>query len=233
MSEHQLLLANLVRTAVLLIVVGILVRRRAGLCWSFLAYLSAILIGNSLALLWPDQFFNRSFHIMKTSVYNVLKLCVAAELTYRVFRAFPGALARARLFLAPIVTIVAVGIISVPTGTDYYDIVSRYNPQVQTGVIWLLSATAVLAVWYNIPLHFFHRAVLLGFSSYLIVFATSSNLLRSFGFDRMVDLVNYVDTYAYLALVTWWTIAAWRSGDALEIAPVRGGILAPRPALAG
>jgi type IV secretory pathway TraG/TraD family ATPase VirD4 len=112
-------------------------------------------------------------------------------------------------------------VISVPTGTDYHDIVTRYNPQVQTGVIWLLSATAVLTVWFNIPLHFFHRAILLGFSSYLIVFATLLNVLRSFGFDKMIDTINVIDAYAYLALVTWWAFNAWRKDHAFEVAPIR------------
>lgn len=230
MTAHQLLIANLVRTALILIIVGLLIRKRAHLCWSFLGLLVVVLVGNSLGSFWPEYFQTRSFYIMKSTVYNILKLCVAAELTYRVFRSFPGALARARLVLAPLMAVITIGVISVPTGTDYHDIVTRYNPQVQTGVIWLLSATAVLAVWFNIPLHFFHRAILLGFSSYLITFATLLNVLRSFGFDRMIDTINFIDTYAYLALVTWWAFTAWRSEETFEIVPVRTPALLPKPA---
>jgi hypothetical protein len=230
MSEHQILIANLVRTAVLLIIVGLMLRRRVGMCWSFFAYLVAILAGNTLSSVWPDRFNTQSFYLLKSTVYNILKLCVAAELSYRVFRAFPGALARARTVLAPLIALVAIGIISVPHGTDYADIVTRYNPQVQTGVIWLFSATAVLAVWFNIPLHFFHRAVLLGFSSYLIVFATLYNILRSFGFERLWDPIGFVDAYAYLALVGWWAFTAWRSEEAFQIAPIRTQVLATKPA---
>src|SRR6185436_16831626 len=142
-------------------------------------------------------------YILKESVYNVLTLCVAAELAYRVFRSFPGALARARLVLAPMLAAITVGVISVPTGTDFLDIVTRYHPQIQTGVIWLLSATAVLTVWYNIPLHPVHRALLLGLSSYLIVFATLGNVLRSFGFDRLRSMIGMADAYAYFVLVSW------------------------------
>lgn len=230
MSEYQLLVANLVRTAVLLIFVGLIVRRRSHLCWSFTLYLAAILAGNSMVSFWPERFYVRWFYILKETVYNVLTLCIAAELAYRVFRAFPGALARARLVLAPLLALITVGVISVPRGTDYLDIVTRYNPQIQTGVIWLLSATAVLTVWYNIPLHFVHRALLLGMSSYLVVFATLGNILRSFGYDRLRELVSTVDSYAYLALVAWWVFTAWRSGEAFEIAPVRTPTLAPKPA---
>lgn len=230
MSEYQLLVANLVRTGVLLIFVGLIVRRRSQLCWSFTAYLAAILAGNSMVSFWPERFFNRSFFVLKESVYNVLLLCIAAELTYRVFRAFPGALARARLVLAPLLAAITVGVISVPRGSEYIDIVTRYHPQIQTGVIWLLSATAVLAIWYNIPLHFVHRALLLGLSSYLIVFATLGNILRSFGYDRMRELLGTVDAYVYLALVTWFAFTAWRSEAAIEIAPVRTPVLAAKPA---
>lgn len=230
MSAHELLVANLVRTAILLIFVGLLVRRRAHLCGSFAVYLAATLAGNSMVSFWPERFYTRSFYILKESVYNVLMLCIAAELAYRVFRAFPGALARARLVLAPMLGMVTLGIISVPWGTDFLDIVTRYHPQIQTGIIWLLSATAVLAIWYNIPLHFLHRALLLGLSSYLIVFATLANILRSFGYDRMREMLGMVDAYAYLALVTWFAITAWRSEEAFEIAPIRTPALAARPA---
>lgn len=227
MTAHQLLIANLVRTAVFLIFVGLLIRRRSHLCWSFSVYLLAILIGNSMASFWPERFYTRWFHILKESVYNVLMLCIAAELAYRVFRSFPGALARARLVLAPMLAAITVGVISVPRATDYIDMVTRYNPQVQTGVIWLLSATAVLTVWYNLPLNQLHRAILLGFSSYLIIFVTTHNLLRSFGYDRLREMVSFVDTYAYLALVTWWALTAWRS-EAVETAPVPTPVLAPK-----
>lgn len=230
MSEHQLLIANLVRTAVFLIFVGLLIRRRSHLCWSFMIYLAAILAGNSMTSFWPERFYKAWFYILKEAVYNILLLCVAVELAYRVFRAFPGALARARRVLAPFVGATAIGIISVPTGSDYVDIVTRYNPQIQTGVIWLLSATAVLAVWYNMPLHRVHRTLLLGFTSYLIVFATLRNILHSFGFVRLREMIGLVDGYAYLALVAWWAFTAWRSDEGFEVAPIRTPVLAPKPA---
>jgi hypothetical protein len=229
-DTHALVIANLVRTAVLLTLVGLLAKRRAHFCWAFTIYLIAVLAGNSMVSFWPERFFKSWFYILKESVYNVLMLCVAAELTYRVFQQFPGALARARLVLAPLMSLVTLAIISVPAGTDYVDIVTRYHPQIQTGVIWLLSATAVLTVWYNIPLHFVHRALLLGLSSYLIVFATLGNVLRSFGFDRLRSMIGMADAYAYFVLVSWLAFTAWRSGAPIEIAPVRTPVLAPKPA---
>jgi len=230
MSAHQVLLANLVRTAVFLILVGLVVRRRTGVCWTFVAYLSTILVCNSLISFWPETFFTKSFYLLKQSLYDTLKLAVAAELAYRVFHAFPGALAKARMVLAPLLALVTIGLISVPTSTDYIDIVTRYHPQIQTGVIWLMAATAVLAVWYNLPLHYFHRSILLGFTSYLIVFATLSNMLRSFGFDRLLYTVNIADSYAYLALVSWWAIQAWRSEEAVESVGAPQTVLATRAA---
>lgn len=230
MSAHQLLIANLVRSGILLIVVGMLVRRRAKLCWTFMAYLAAVLLGNSLISFWPEHFYTAWFYILKETVYNGLLLCLAVELTYRVFQAFPGALARVRLVLAPLLAVTAVGIISVPTGSDYVDIVTRYHPQIQTGVIWLLSATAVMAIWYNLPLHRVHRQVLLGLTSYLIVFATLGNVLRSFGFDRLREMIGFVDAYAYLALIAWWAVNAWRSEQGFEVAPLRTPSLAVKPA---
>ena len=230
MSELQLLVANLVTTTVLLILVGLIARKRAHLCWSFTVYLAAIAVGNLMVMLWPEQFFTRWFYILKESVYNVLNLCLAAEMAYRVFRAFPGALARARLVLAPMLALITIGVISVPRGIDYIDIVTRYHPQIQTGVIWLLSATAVLAVWYNLPLNPLHRALLLGMSSYLIVFATLANIARSFGYSQTRATLSKLDGFAYLAVVVWWAYTAWRSEHANEPTLVHAPVLAPKPA---
>jgi hypothetical protein len=209
MSAAQLLLMHGVKLGVLAVLIGLFARRRAHLCWSFVAYLVTVLICNSLESLWPDQFFRQWFYLLTQGLFDALKLAVAAELTYRTFRAFPGAAARVRVLLAPVFMVPALFVRSVPSGATYEDMVRLYHPQVQTGVIWIMVAITLLIAWYRVPVHAVHRAILIGFSSYLLIFTTLLNVLRFYGFDNLRNFIGVADGYAYLLILTGWAYAAW------------------------
>jgi hypothetical protein len=209
MSAAELLLMHGVKIAVLAVLIGLFVRRRAHLCWSFVAYLATVLVCNSLESLWPGQFFRQWFYLLTQGLFDALKLAVAAELTYRTFRAFPGAAARVRVLLAPVFMVPALFVSWVPSGATYEDMVRLYHPQVQTGVIWIMVAITLLIAWYRVPVHAMHRAILIGFSAYLLVFTTLLNVLRHFGFDNLRSFIGVADGYAYLLILTGWAYAAW------------------------
>jgi len=209
MSAAQLLLMHGVKLGVLAVLMGLFVRRRAHLCWSFVAYLVTVLVCNSLESLWPDQFFRQWFYLLTQGLFDALKLAVAAELTYRTFRAFPGAAARVRVLLAPVFMVPALFVSWVPSGATYEDMVRLYHPQVQTGVIWIMVAITLLIAWYRVPVHAVHRAILIGFSSYLLIFTTLLNVLRFYGFDNLRNFIGVADGYAYLLILTGWAYAAW------------------------
>lgn len=217
MSPLQLLIAHAVKVAVAATLAGLLVRRRWRLCLSFVAYLVAILVCNALITLWPDRFYRAWFYTWKESAYDVLKLAIAAELAWRMFRAFPGALARVRLVLAAILVATALVVVYTPPGASYEALL--LEPQAGMGAIWVLTAVALIAHWYRIPQQPFHRALLYGLVSYLLVFVTGKNVLRDFGFERQRQAIELVDGVAYLAVATWWAWAAWRPARALEISP--------------
>ena len=209
MSSAQLLIAHGVKLCILATLVGLFARKRAHLCWSFVAYLVTVLVCNSLISFWPEQFYTPWFYILQQGLFDALKLGVAAELTYRTFRAFPGAASRARLLLAPLFAFTAMFVISVPNGATYNDMVVRYHPQVQTGAIWVMTGIALLIAWYRVPVHAMHRAILLGFASYLLIFVTLSNILRDFGAVELARPLGLIDSYAYLFLMGWWAYATW------------------------
>jgi hypothetical protein len=209
MSAAQLLLMHGVKLGVLAVLIGLFARRRAHLCWSFVAYLVTVLVCNSLESLWPDQFFRQWFYLLTQGLFDALKLAVAAELTYRTFRAFPGAAARVRVLLAPVFMVPALFVSWVPSGATYEDMVRLYHPQVQTGVIWIMVAITLLIAWYRVPVHAVHRAILIGFSSYLLIFTTLLNVLRYYGFDNLRNFIGVADGYAYLLILTGWAYAAW------------------------
>jgi hypothetical protein len=54
-----------------------------------------------------------------------------------------------------------------------------------------------------------HRAIMIGFASYLLIFTTLLNVLRDFGFDQLRAFFGMADGYAYLLLLVGWAYAAW------------------------
>lgn len=195
---------------------GILVRRRAGVCWTFVVYLAFIAGADGLMLLWPDHFWHLPFFLGKEFVITVLRFAVALELTYRTFRAFPAARATARgvLLLVLMATLVMVfvgtGNLEAPEGAPALGpLFTRVQPRVLSGSIWLLTAIAGLILWYRLPVRPLHKAILLGMVPYLLVFSVSLNLLESRGWE-IVDSASYLNTLAYLLVLVYWAVAAWR-----------------------
>lgn len=209
MSAAEILIAHGAKLGILAVLVGLLVRHRVHLCWSFAAYLAWGLVCNTLMSLWPDQFYRLWFYAVMEGVATSLQLAVAAELTYRTFRAFPGAAARVRVMLAPVFLVPVFFVSKVPAGASYEDIVRLYQPQMQTGVIWIMTAIALMTAWYRVPVHAMHRAILIGFASYLLIFTTLLNVLRHFGFHDLRQFIGMADAYAYLLLLMGWAYAAW------------------------
>jgi len=209
MSATEILRSNLVTLALLAILAGLFARRRAHLCWSFVAYLVTGLVCNALMSFWPDRFFRLWFYSLEQDLLVALKLAIAAELAYRTFRAFPGAAARVRVLLAPVFFVPVLFMSKVPDGASYQEIVQTYLPQIQTAVIWIITAITLLIAWYRVPVHAMHRAILIGFAAYLLIFTTLLNVLRDFGFDNLRNFINMADGYANLLLLVWWARAAW------------------------
>ncbi|PYQ52766.1 MAG: hypothetical protein DMF78_10635 [Acidobacteria bacterium] len=209
MTAAEILLAHCLKLGLLTILVGLFVRHRAHLCWSFVVYLAWGFIGNSLITFWPDQFYRQWFYMLMQASQDVLKLAIAAELAYRTFKAFPGAAARVRILLAPLFFVPVLFLSKVPPGATLEDMMRLYQPQVLTGVIWLMTAITLLIAWYRVPIHPMNRAILIGFAAYLLTFTTLLNILRDFGFENLMRFIGMADGYAYLLLLGGWAYAAW------------------------
>jgi hypothetical protein len=207
MSELQLLVAHLVKLGLLALLAGMVLRGRLGLCWTFGLYVVAILVGNTLVTLAPQRFFNYSFWMLKQGVYDVLKMAIAIELAWRAFAAFPGAWRTARVVL---LLIVASSSLSLAWLTPRsYETLWEWQPSLVTAAVWLLTATALLVVFYQVPIGDWPRAIMLGLAPYLLVFVTWLSLLRRHGW-AVRNEVSLVDALAYLGVVLFWTWAAWR-----------------------
>jgi hypothetical protein len=213
MNELQVALAHANRLALLLLLAGLVVRGRVRLCWSFAAYALAILVGNSLATFWPARFYTPSFWVLKQGVYDILKMAIALELAWRAFAAFPGALRTARLALLALLAVSTLALGALTPPSSYADLWA-WEPGTATAALWLLTATALLVVWYQVPVHEWQRAIMLGLAPYLLVFVLALDLLRRHGWPALHAAAGILDSVAYLALLLFWNRVVWRRGPA-------------------
>ena len=58
------------------------------------------------------------------------------------------------------------------------------------------------------PVHPYHKAILLGFVSYLMVFTTMLTLLGRY--EWLMRVVQSADPAAYMLLMAFWTWSAWK-----------------------
>ena len=93
------------------------------------------------------------------------------------------------------------------------------SPRVATAALWLLAATALMVVWYQVPVHDWQRAIMLGLAPYLLVFVTLLGLLQRQGWTDL-EPITTTGTVAYLGLVVFWAWVAWRA-DVAPAAPPR------------
>ena len=195
---------------------GLFVRRRQGVCVSFTLYLAAVLVSDTLVVVWPARFLTWNFWVFKETVHNALKFGIALELTLRTFRAFPAA----RHTAAWLVVVAVLGLTWLTVGpfsggpaplkaTRPQELTVALQPYILSGTLWLFLAISVLILWYRLPVAPLHKALLLGFVPYLLIFTVSMNLLKAMGGNYRVG-AGYVKNVAYLALLAYWTVVAWR-----------------------
>ena len=146
----------------------------------------------------------------KETLYGALKLGLAIELAATMFAAFPGAAATARR--ASLLALLGIGAalaVARPTGVLFEDLAMEIHPRLANGTAFLLLVVWLLALWYHVPTHRFHRAILGGLTSYLLVFTVLLRFLQSHGWEVRY-LASYGDALGYLAMLAYWTWAAWR-----------------------
>jgi hypothetical protein len=188
---------------------GVFVRHRYR-DWYFFALFLAITCATTVMMVaWRSRFYTPEFWQAKEIALNLLRFGMALELAYRTFRAFPGALATARWALLFVLVATFGALVGVSgQGGDFQAFVANLQPRVLNGSIWLFTAIAALILWYRLPVSAFHKAVLLNYVPFLLVFTVSLNLWVSLGWHRGW-FVTYCYQLAFLLLMIQWARAAW------------------------
>lgn len=215
MTAAQWWISVLGELILVVLLVGLVAKGGHRACYSFTLYLAAVLIPDVMVTAWPERFYIWEFWMLKEIVHNLLKFAIAIELAIRSFRAFPAARATARsaVFVVLLVCLAAVLAVPVERG-ELRDLASQLHPRILNGTIWLFTAIAAVILWYRLPVHALHKAILIGFVPYLLIFTVAMNALDAVG-RHIHDLAAYAHTGAYLALLCYWTYAAWRPQEAV------------------
>ena len=216
--DPRLLIGHAVKVLLVAALAGLYVRGRSGRCLAIVAYLWAALLGNALTTFWPGIFFNYEFWMRRQALFDVLKLLVGVEIALRAFRIFPGARATwERLLAASIVVATTLGFWFLPRDAPY-GVLFAHQPQIIAGTVWLFTITSLVIVHYRIPIDPWHRAILLSFVPYQLVFTVVLTTIRSLGVS-LHPAMSFLDSAAYLVLIAYWAQTAWRREEPLEVSP--------------
>jgi hypothetical protein len=201
--------------ALAIVMAGVLARGRYRVWWTFAVFVAAVLVTTLMMVVWPQRFFTGTFWERKETALDFMRFAVAIELAYRTFRAFPGALVTARWSLLFVLLVTLAGVFFSGGSHDYWSFMSDVHPRVLSGSIWLFTAIATIVLWYRLPVHPFHKAVLLSYVPYLLVFSVCVNLIGRAGSAGWEGLwaVRYLNQLSYVALTSYWAWAAWRRAE--------------------
>jgi hypothetical protein len=197
--------------------VGLTRRGRLRLGWSFALYLVSITIFNTLMGLWPGRFLNWPTWLFRELTYAGLKVALAIELSGLLFRAFPSARQTARTGLLAIFSVSAAWIAMASPGS-LGEWIRLGVPRIKCGEAFLLAWLLMVVLWYRIPLHSHHKAILMAFAPYLLVFTVFLQALETYGWTGTSD-VNYLNMLVFLGVLIYWLIVAWRPEEVSEVHP--------------
>jgi hypothetical protein len=194
------------------LLLGLQRRSLLRLCYSFPIYLSAVWLGELAVRSSPQRFYNWGFYVTKETVYGGLKLALAVELAMLAFGRFPGAVATARrALLAGLLVTVGTLLLGPPIAQPgLYGVALALQPRLANGTVLLLLIVWILVLWYHVPVHRLHRAIIRGLVPYLLLFGNGVTLqMLGRGWD-VWRLVNFLNAFAYVTLLLYWTWEAWR-----------------------
>jgi hypothetical protein len=216
MARLQLLILWAGNLLLLLILAGLVIRRRLFRSPLFAPYLLSVLVPSLLTAVWPERFYVWTFWLAKETLQTVLKLGLALDLAYRLLRRLPQAhtLAQAGAALGLVLTGAAAFFAPIQSN-DVRGVALAVLPRVLYGTALLFAALLGLVAWFRIPLDRLNKAILVGFVPYLLTVTLALNLLTHLGFDSRVA-AGYLSSAAYTVLLCYWTWAAWLEDDPLD-----------------
>lgn len=211
MDPARALVGDLVGVLMFFLLAAIVARRRYRLSWSFFAYVLTVFVSDRLQRAVPATFDTAAVWTVKESLIGWLKVVVVAEIGLLTFSRLPRGqrlLWRVLVMLAMLGFVAMLAPASLPRGASTIPWVSLARGQ--AAVLCLLATVVVIAAHYQVPLHPFHRGVLVGFALYMLGYAGAIACARTLGYVPAYRLFLAMDPTAYAATVGLWAWTAWR-----------------------
>lgn len=183
--------------------------------YTWTVYVACVGFTDALILGWPHTFWTWGFWTSKELLLAILKFAMGLELGALAFRRFPGAQRTARSTAA--LTLLGVAIImALAPRTNQGGLAGlalEAHARLSHGSALLLIALGLLVLWYRVPVHRLHRAVLRGLATYLLLFSGGLRTALSLLDTALVAWWNTVSSaaaLAYVAMLAYWLWEVWR-----------------------
>jgi hypothetical protein len=139
--------------------------------------------------------------------HELLEKCWSAWVrTFHLFRGARNAARAVALVVLATTALLALMAQVWPLDNDpYVDFVTVVSPRLQGGVIWFMTSMLAVALWYRVPVHPFHRRVLVSFVAYQALYSALLTLQGNYGFNELRTYIAIVDAIAACS----WVYAAW------------------------
>jgi hypothetical protein len=224
MSVLQLVFGGL-SVLQMLVLVGVLVHRRH---YQQMPLFTLFVGGSALSSVLVALHYTRDAWMLQQVVVAALRFGVALELTYCIFGAFPAAAATARRVMLVILVATALTAISASMPDAVY---TRSHaeaiPRLAAAAAWILTALAVLVLWYRLPLAPLPRAILMGYAPYLLIFTISLSLLFDASTEHLRPWLGYMNMFAFFVLANYWCRVAWRTPSEATVPYMPAGRMPP------
>lgn len=193
---------------------GLVWRGRQWYCHAFLAYGATVVACGVWAAAWPESAYNWNVWTTWQAVQVTLKLAMLFEISTHVFRPFPGALTAVRAVITLVLWATAAALLTVrATGMDLWDFAVRTSPIANQGAAWGFTLVLALSIWFLVPMDSWRRAIVIGMAAYGMAFTGATAALERLGWGAR-ETLGYLNIAAYLLLLVYWNVAAWRPASA-------------------
>lgn len=187
---------------------GLFARGGSRVAPSFALYVGVVL-GTNLPIPLVPGIYTWSYYVALEVTHAALRLVLAGEIGWRMFAHLPGARATLTAGLLLVVTLTLGAVLLAPLGAQPHVVAQTALARLLHGTAWVFGALLAAKLYYRIPVHPLHQAILRGFVPFLMTFTVALGLLETFGWDVRLP-ASYAYTSAYLALLVYWNVAAWR-----------------------
>ncbi len=130
----------------------------------------------------------------------------------RTFSSFPRARYRLAMTLGAVALTTLLGVAWGSRDAGYLAVLGLLTPRGKAGTLWLFVVVVAFATWHRVPIHPFHRSLLIGFGVYLALYTGLLSLigLRMEAWAGAYAFLAALDPLAISATVGLWSYAAWR-----------------------